>query len=75
MAGSRDSVTSNGSSSSSTAHSWGLGSIFKGFLEYKKRLDLPNPGTFEGLHREVKSEYDLCVCGWQEEWGDVRIIA
>ncbi|CAG8565060.1 1261_t:CDS:2 [Paraglomus occultum] len=57
MAGSRDSVTSNGSSSSSTARSWGLGSIFKGLSEYKKRLNLPNPGTFEGLHREVKTTF------------------
>jgi hypothetical protein len=29
-------------------------SFFNGISEYRKKLNLPNPGTFEGLHKEVK---------------------
>ena len=50
-------ITSNAPSNSintATKPSWGLVSLFKSISEYRKNLNLPNPGTFENLHREVK---------------------
>ncbi|CAG8654068.1 6532_t:CDS:2, partial [Scutellospora calospora] len=37
--------------------SWSLSSLFNGITEYREKLNLPNPGTFEGLHREVKATF------------------
>ncbi|CAG8539778.1 12965_t:CDS:2 [Racocetra fulgida] len=39
--------------------SWSLSSLLNGIAEYREKLNLPNPGTFEGLHREVKGRADL----------------
>ncbi|CAI2171111.1 2418_t:CDS:2 [Funneliformis geosporum] len=36
---------------------WSFSSILNGISEYRKKLNLPNPGTFEGLHKEVKATF------------------
>ncbi|RIB06542.1 eukaryotic porin/Tom40 [Gigaspora rosea] len=44
-------------SKSTPSTSWSLSSLLNGITEYKEKLNLPNPGTFEGLHREVKATF------------------
>ncbi|RHZ45168.1 hypothetical protein Glove_688g31 [Diversispora epigaea] len=55
MAGLGEKVSTN--TTPSTSKSWNFSSLFNGITEYRKKLDLPNPGTFEGLHREVKATF------------------
>ncbi|CAG8707708.1 9193_t:CDS:2, partial [Acaulospora colombiana] len=55
MAGLGEKVSTK--TTASTSGSWSLSSLFNGITEYRKKLNLPNPGTFESLHREVKATF------------------
>ncbi|CAJ0752113.1 17817_t:CDS:2 [Entrophospora sp. SA101] len=50
-------ITPNTPDSTTTPSSWGFVSLFKNISDYRKKLNLPNPGTFENLHREVKATF------------------
>ncbi|CAG8517883.1 12558_t:CDS:2 [Ambispora gerdemannii] len=39
------------------AKSWNLKTLLSSLTSYHKTLNLPNPGTYEGLHREVKNTF------------------
>ncbi|KAG9299644.1 hypothetical protein G9A89_020815 [Geosiphon pyriformis] len=53
----KNSTSKTSSFNNISKNTWSLKSLFSGLTDYSKRLNLPNPGTYESLHREVKTTF------------------